>query len=123
MKMFNKQSKFNESIYEILEDAFENESNEKIVGDIISNTNISDYIKIIEIFVAQKKYDEARINKIKQDNNQKNSNEDSFEKSVEPAIRYLFKNHNPHTKIYINYNIAELVQGQICHDLTNEVPD
>lgn len=46
-----------------------------------------------------------------------------FEKAVNPAIRYLFKNHNPHTKIYIDYSSAELLQGQQCHNLNNEVPD
>jgi len=47
----------------------------------------------------------------------------SFESSVEPAIRYLFKNHNPHTKIFIDYSNAELLSGEQCHNLNNEVPD
>lgn len=46
-----------------------------------------------------------------------------FEKSVEPAIRYLLKNHNPHTKIFIDYDNAELLIGDKNHSLTNEVPD
>ena len=49
--------------------------------------------------------------------------QDDFDKAVEPAIRYLFKNHNPHTKIYIDYSSAELLQGQQCHNLNEEVPD
>lgn len=52
-----------------------------------------------------------------------NSTNESFESAVEPAIRYLFKNHHPHTKIYINYSTAELLEGQQCHNLNNEVPD
>jgi len=39
---------------------------------------------------------------------------DDFKSAVEPAIRYLFKNHNPHTKIFINYDSAELLQGEQC---------
>ena len=46
-----------------------------------------------------------------------------FDKAVEPAIRYLFKHHNPHTKIYIDYSTAELLQGQMAHNLKNEIPD
>ena len=48
---------------------------------------------------------------------------DDFEKAVEPAIRYLFKNQFPHAKIYIDYDKAELLHGQQCHNLTSEVPD
>lgn len=51
------------------------------------------------------------------------SNKNDFEKSVEPAIRYLLKNHNPHTKIFIDYDNAELLIGDKNHNLTNEVPD
>ena len=46
-----------------------------------------------------------------------------FNKAVEPAIRYLLKNWHPHTSIYINYDTAELLTGEKCHNLTNEVPD
>lgn len=46
-----------------------------------------------------------------------------FNKSVEPAIRYLLQNHNPHTSIYIHYDTAELLTGEKCHNLSNEVPD
>lgn len=53
----------------------------------------------------------------------KKYNGDDFDSAVEPAIRYLFRNHNPHTKIYIDYDIAELLQGQRTHNLTDEVPD
>ena len=48
---------------------------------------------------------------------------DSFEAAVNPAIRYLFRNHNPHTKIYIDYDTANLLQSQKCHDLNDEIPD
>lgn len=46
-----------------------------------------------------------------------------FDKAVEPAIRYLLKNHNPHTKIHIDYSNAELLEGQRTHNLNNEIPD
>lgn len=48
---------------------------------------------------------------------------DTFEIAVEPAIRFLFKNHNPHTKIFIDYSNAELLSGEQCHNLNNEIPD
>jgi hypothetical protein len=47
----------------------------------------------------------------------------NFQKAVEPAIRYLFKNHDPYTKIYIDYSSAELLQEQRCHNLNSEIPD
>jgi hypothetical protein len=53
----------------------------------------------------------------------KTYNGDDFDSAVEPAIRYLFRNHNPHTKIYIDYAVAELLQGQRTHHLTDEIPD
>ncbi len=46
-----------------------------------------------------------------------------FKEAVEPAIRYLLKNHNPHTKIYIDYSTAELLCGEKCHNLNNEITD
>ena len=49
--------------------------------------------------------------------------ESAFKKAIEPAIRYLLENHNPHTKIYINYDNAELLEGLECHNLTDEIPD
>ena len=51
------------------------------------------------------------------------SSQNEFKKAVEPAIRYLLKNHDPHTKIIIDYSNAELVQGQKCCNLNNEIPD
>lgn len=53
----------------------------------------------------------------------KTYNNDEFESAVEPAIRYLLNNHNPHSAIHINYDIAVLYSGEKCHNLTNEVPD
>ena len=53
----------------------------------------------------------------------KTYNGQDFNSAVEPAIRYLFNNHNPHTKIYIDYSSAELLEGQQCHNLNREVPD
>lgn len=64
---FNKQSKFNERIYEILEDAFQNESQECIIDEIIRNAKFYEVEKILEILVSQKLYDEKRINKLKND--------------------------------------------------------
>ncbi len=46
-----------------------------------------------------------------------------FSKSVEPAIRYLLKTHHPHTKIIIDYDRAELLEGIKSCNLTSEVPD
>lgn len=51
------------------------------------------------------------------------ANKNDFDKAVEPAIRFLLKHHNPHTKIYIDYSGAELLQGQMVHNLNNEIPD
>lgn len=49
--------------------------------------------------------------------------DDDFKKATAPAIRFLFKNHDPHTKIYIDYSSAELLQGQRCCNLNDEIPD
>jgi len=48
---------------------------------------------------------------------------ETFESSVEPAIRFLLKNHDPHTKIYIDYSRAELLGGQQTYNLDKEIPD
>ena len=53
----------------------------------------------------------------------KGNMDEEFRKSVEPAIRYLLKYHHPHTKIYIDYDNAELLLGEKSHNLNNEVPD
>ena len=47
----------------------------------------------------------------------------SFKQAVEPAIRYLIKHHTPHTRIVIDYDKAELLQGLDSHNLTEVVPD
>lgn len=46
-----------------------------------------------------------------------------FNNAVEPAIRYLFRHHNPHTSIYIHYDTAELLTGERCHNISSEIPD
>ena len=46
-----------------------------------------------------------------------------FNSSVEPAIRYLLKNHNPHSAINVNYDSTVLYSGEKCHNLTNEIPE
>lgn len=51
------------------------------------------------------------------------ADKNDFDKAVEPAIRFLLRNHNPHTKIYVNYSGAELLQGQMVHSLSSEIPD
>lgn len=51
------------------------------------------------------------------------ANKNDFDKAVEPAIRFLLKHRDPHTKIYIDYSGAELLQGQMVHNLDNEIPD
>lgn len=48
---------------------------------------------------------------------------DTFESAVEPVIRYLLKNHNPHTQIHIDYSKAELLSVEKSHNLNNEIPD
>lgn len=53
----------------------------------------------------------------------KTYNREDFDSAVEPAIRYLLKNHNTHTKIYIDYSVAELLYGQKTHILEDEIPD
>lgn len=45
----------------------------------------------------------------------------TFEESVEPAIKYLLKQHHPHTNIIISYNNAELLEGIKSHNV--KVPD
>lgn len=52
----------------------------------------------------------------------KNTTSD-FKQAVEPAIRYLFKNHHPHTKIHIDYDRAELLEGKESCNLSDEIPD
>ena len=51
------------------------------------------------------------------------ADKNDFDKAVEPAIRFLLRHHNPHTKIHINYSSAELLQGQMCYNLNSEIPD
>ncbi len=67
-------------------------------------------------------YDENRISDLIDGGHEALSQSD-FERAVEPAIRYLLKNHHPHTKIYIDYSGAELLEGKRCHNLNDEVPD
>ena len=62
MTDFNKQAKFNESIYETLECAFDNENQECIVDEILTNITYADVSKVLEILVAEKLRDE-RIKK------------------------------------------------------------
>lgn len=57
------------------------------------------------------------------ENNLTHISDDDFKKATAPAIRYLFKNHDPHTKIFIDYSSAELLQGQRCCNLDEEIPD
>ena len=47
----------------------------------------------------------------------------SFVDVTSPAIRYLLKNYDPHTKIYIDYSRAELLYGKQSHNLNNEISD
>ena len=51
------------------------------------------------------------------------SDKSDFDKAVEPAIRFLLRHHKPHMKIHIDYSTAELLQGQMCHNLSGEIPD
>lgn len=63
------------------------------------------------------------IKQMCEDEESESESENEFNKAVEPAIRYLLKNHNPHTKIYIDYDNAELLQGEQCHNLNEEIID
>lgn len=58
MENFRRQEKFNESIYEVLECAFDNECQECITDEIIRSIKYSDMEKVLEILVSQKLYDE-----------------------------------------------------------------
>ena len=40
------------------------------------------------------------------------NNDDTFEARVKPVMKYLAENHHPHTKIMIDSNTAELLEGQ-----------
>ncbi len=62
MTEFNRQDRFNESIYETLECAFDNESQECIIDEILSNIRFNDVSKVLEILIAEKLRDE-RIKK------------------------------------------------------------
>lgn len=42
-----------------------------------------------------------------------------FERAVFPAMKYLAENHHPHTKLIIESNIAEVVEGLICTGINN----
>ena len=87
------------------------------------------YQEVIDFLLSEDKENWAADFSLKQlENVEKikeleNQSKDDFQKAVEPAIRYLFKNHNPHTKIFINYDTAELLSGEQNHNLTSEVPD
>ena len=59
------------------------------------------------------------------DQNRKSDAEmmEDFEIATYPAIEYLFKYHNPMTKIFIDYDRAELLSGEKCYNRSSEVPD
>ncbi|MBC7906890.1 MAG: hypothetical protein H7Y60_09115 [Rhodospirillaceae bacterium] len=40
---------------------------------------------------------------------------DSFREAVEPLVKWLNENGNPHTKIIVDQTSAELVEGVMCH--------
>ena len=69
------------------------------------------------------KWIESKVKEIYPDSKfAKTYNGETFKSAVEPAIRYLFKNYNPHTKIYIDYSNAELLFGEKVCNLNSEVP-
>jgi len=41
--------------------------------------------------------------------------QEAFEKAVEPLMKYLAENHNPHTTVIVNSTDAELLSGEINH--------
>ena len=38
--------------------------------------------------------------------------EESFEESARPLMKYLGENHHPHTSAYVRNDLAELLEGQ-----------
>lgn len=112
MKNFDLEYKLEQFRKEHLTDLFD-ENGKKYTGVGISNSECETMLELInELEKEVEKFE----NCIVVPNN-------DFNKSVEPAIRYLLQNHNPHTSIYIHYDTAELLTGEKCHNLSNEVPD
>ena len=90
---------------------------EKIIYGFSDESIAEDIVSLIQTIFDP----ENQPNKLGIETPFKNDYSD-FDKAVEPAIRYLFKNHHPHTKIYIDYSNAELLEGQRTHNLNEEVP-
>ena len=51
------------------------------------------------------------------------TNREEFEAAVLPAIKYLFKNHHPHTTIIIDNSSAQLVEGIMGTGNIHERPE
>lgn len=41
-----------------------------------------------------------------------------FEELAKLMMKYLAENHNPHTRVIIDCNSAELLSGEICINIT-----
>ncbi len=67
MKELNRQSKFNESIYELLDDCFKSEKQETILDEIIRTFRYADIEKVIEILIAERQRDSLIIKKLQHD--------------------------------------------------------
>ena len=108
MKNFDLEYKLEQFRKEHLSDLFDRKG-KRYTGVLMSNSQSETMFEL--------------INELEQELLKNEVDDTSFDKSVEPAIRYLLKNYNPHTKIFIDYDNAELLQGEKCHNLTSEVPD
>jgi len=53
---------------------------------------------------------ESKVEKDCTDNNYENWQPD-FENVIKPVMKYLAENHHPHTKIQVDSNTAELLEG------------
>ena len=48
---------------------------------------------------------------------------ESFERAVEPAMKWLAENRDPHAKIIVDSGSAELVSGEIAHQTDKFIKD
>lgn len=48
---------------------------------------------------------------------------EQFKSAVESVMKYLAKNHHPHTKVIIDSDSAELVEGIVIHRTDKFIKD
>lgn len=113
MKNFDLEYKLEQFRKEHLTDLFD-ENGKRYTGVGLSNSQAEIMLELIN---------ELEKEVLTHENNLMPNQRGEFDEAVEPAIRYLLKNWHPHTSIYIHYDTAELLIGEKCHNLSNEVPD